>query len=224
MDAIVLDDISFRPDLERLMKKLRVRDSQVDSFEQLVAEAESIARPKALYKVAYIESREENEVVIDNVSFKSRVMRVNLEGIHRVFPFVATCGRELYDWAKTKDDMLDQFYADAISEAALNTARKALKAHMEERYRLGRTAKMNPGSLEDWPISEQRPLFDLLGDIDEAIGVRLTDSLLMVPSKSVSGIRFPTEQNFASCQLCPREGCPSRQAPYDPDLYEEKYA
>jgi predicted transcriptional regulator len=45
----------------------------------------------------------------------------------------------------------------------------------------------------------------------------------MVPSKSVSGILFPTEQTFASCQLCPREGCPSRQAPYDPALYDKKY-
>ena len=57
----------------------------------------------------------------------------------------------------------------------------------------------------------------------ERLGVRLTDSLLMIPSKSVSGIRFPTEQTFASCQLCPRAGCPSRQAPYDATLYDKKY-
>jgi predicted transcriptional regulator len=82
---------------------------------------------------------------------------------------------------------------------------------------------MSPGSLADWPIQAQRPLFALFDGAEARIEVRLKDSLLMVPSKSVSGIRFPTEQTFASCQLCPRADCPSRQAPYDPELYEKKY-
>jgi hypothetical protein len=77
--------------------------------------------------------------------------------------------------------------------------------------------------LTNWPLSEQGALFALLGDPHEAIGVRLTDSYLMVPTKSVSGIRFPTEQSFESCQLCPRERCPGRKAPYDSGLYDRRY-
>jgi len=46
---------------------------------------------------------------------------------------------------------------------------------------------MNPGSLEDWPLTEQRVLFALLGDPQAAIGVRLTDSLLMCrPRRSLA--------------------------------------
>ena len=45
---------------------------------------------------------------------------------------------------------------------------------------------MNPGSLADWPMREQRPLFGLLGDTDAAIGVELMESYLMRPTKSVS--------------------------------------
>ena len=82
---------------------------------------------------------------------------------------------------------------------------------------------MTPGSLEDWPISEQRPLFEILGDIQDAIGVQLKDSLMMSPVQSVSGIIFPTEATFESCQLCPRENCPGRRAAYDKNLYEKKY-
>lgn len=44
----------------------------------------------------------------------------------------------------------------------------------------------------------------------------------MVPVKSVSGIFFPTEIKFESCQLCPREVCISRRAPYTP-LLVNKY-
>jgi len=43
----------------------------------------------------------------------------------------------------------------------------------------------------------------------------------MVPLKSVSGIYFPTEIKFESCQLCPREVCRGRVAPYDPDLVKK---
>ena len=95
--------------------------------------------------------------------------------------------------------------------------------HMDQRYRLGNASTMSPGRLADWPMAEQRNLFALLGDTEEAIGVRLTDSLLMVPTKSVSGIRFPTQESFESCQLCPRERCPGRLAPYDEALYDKKY-
>ena len=39
----------------------------------------------------------------------------------------------------------------------------------------------------DWPLEVQRRLFELL-DAPRKVGVSLTDSLLMVPSKSVSAI------------------------------------
>jgi hypothetical protein len=226
MDAVVLDDISFQPKFEPIARRLRVKEGSANASElrRLLEEAQAVARPRALYRVVYVESRAEESVSLDGRTFKSRVLRVNLEGVHRVFPYVATCGTELHDWKTSMDDMLQSYYADIINEAALSAARQALKTHLIEQYRLGQTATMNPGSLEDWPIREQRPLFALLGDPEEAIGVHLSDSMLMIPSKSVSGIRFPTEERFESCQLCPRDACPSRKAPYDEDLYERKFS
>ena len=75
---------------------------------------------------------------------------------------------------------------------------------------------MNPGSGNTglWPLAQQKPLFELIGDVEASIGVRLTPSLLMLPNKSVSGILFPTEVHFETCQLCTREDCPRRRAPY----------
>jgi hypothetical protein len=151
------------------------------------------------------------------------VLRVNLDQAHRVIAYVATCGMELDAWAKSFDDMLYGYWADVIKEGALRSAMQALNEHLEACYTLGHTGVMNPGSLADWPIQQQRPLFQLLGDPTAAIGVVLTDSFLMQPNKSVSGIRFPTEASYENCQLCPREGCPGRRAPYEPELFAEKY-
>jgi hypothetical protein len=223
--AAVIDDIGFQPDVERLLRKLRVKEGSrhADQLESLIKQAQAIAKPKAAYAVAYVEARDESSVVIGGVTFQSRVLRVNLDDVHRVFPFLATCGQELYAWMKSHDDMLTSYYADVISEMALRAASARLKEHLAAYYSLGRTSTMSPGSLGDWPIQEQRPLFALLGDAAEAIGVELTPSMLMVPSKSVSGIRFPTEKTFESCQLCQRDRCPSRKAPYDEELYDRRY-
>jgi len=72
--------------------------------------------------------------------------------------------------------------------------------------------------LKDWGIEEQRNLFSILGDIETAIGVTINQSFFMIPSKSLSGIYFPSEIKFYSCQLCPRKNCLSRKAGYDENL------
>ena len=130
---------------------------------------------------------------------------------------------ELEDWSNSIDDMLKGYWAEAIKRMALGSAMNALAEHLMEHYRPGRTSSMSPGSLADWPIQEQRTLFKVLGNTRDSIGVQLTDSFLMIPTKSVSGIWFPTETTFESCQLCPRTDCPGRRAPYDKDLYDKRY-
>ena len=221
----IVNDVPFQPELPKLLQRLHVKAGspyQAD-VERVLAEAQAIARPKALYKVALIESKGEDEVVIDSVTFTSRVLRVNLENAHRVFAYVATCGTELDAWVHAMDDILFQYWGDAIKEIALDAATQALHKEIADCYEPGKTAIMSPGSLTDWPLSQQRPLFAILGNVQGLIGVELSDSFLMTPNNSVSCVRFPTADNFASCQLCPRDDCPGRRAPYDKTLYERKY-
>ncbi len=226
METYILDTIAFNPDFDDLAKKLRVRPGKSSEREliQLLDEAQKIAQPKAMYGIGYIDAKTDDTVVIGEYVFSSRILRVNLENTGRCFVYIATCGRELYEWKRSIDDMLAQFYADTINEAALRSARDALKAHLVEKFDLGETASMNPGSLEDWSLREQIPLFGMLADTRAAIGVELLDSLLMLPDKTVSGVLFENESSFASCQLCPREVCPNRKAPYNAVLYAKKFA
>ena len=225
MNTTIRDNIPFRINIDSLLKKLRVEKNSeyAANLLALVSYAQNVARPKALYKTVFLEAKQDDQVIIDGMTLKSRVLMVNLEKVHRVFAFVATCGTELEDWARSFDDLLKRFWSEAILMTALRSATKYLNNHIDEHFRPGLISTMTPGSLEDWPIEEQRKLFTILGDTREAIGVRLTESLLMIPTKSVSGILFPTEVSFESCQLCPREKCQGRRAPYDKDLYEKKY-
>lgn len=225
MNSLVLDNTPFQIDTGQLYKSLRIKEGSefVARLNPLIDKAQAVGKPKAFYQVAFIESRGDDHVIIDEVMLTSRVLRVNLEKAHRVFPFVATCGTELEEWSVAIDDMLERYWADVIKEMALRVALQHLTEHLIDRFQPGKIARMNPGSLPDWPLQEQRPLFALLGKGPEAIGVKLTDSFLMMPIKSVSGIWFPTEESFESCLLCPREKCPGRRAPYDHTLYHQRY-
>ncbi|MCJ7551130.1 MAG: vitamin B12 dependent methionine synthase [Anaerolineae bacterium] len=223
--TFILDEIDFRPNIASLKKRLHIKDgsSLEADLVRLLDEARAIARPKAMHKLVFIDEKQTDAVVVDGITLRSRVLRVNLDAVHRAFAYVATCGQELQAWGETQDDMVFQFWADVIKEAALGSATRALHTHLETCYELGKTATMAPGSLADWPIREQRPLFKILGDPEAAIGIQLTDSFLMIPNKSISGIRFTTEERFESCLLCPRVECPGRRAVYQPALYKEKY-
>ena len=225
MNEVVLDDIPFEVDAARLMKRLHIAESgdYARDFERVAAEAQVIARPKALYKVSLIESKGDNAVVVDGVTLTSRVLRVNVDQAHRVFPFVATCGTEVDDWSRSIGDPLLSYWADGIKHMALRTARRALDERLGEHCRLDCMSSMAPGRIGDWPIHQQRALFAILGSPEEAIGVRLSKSCLMIPTKSVSGVVFPTETSFESCQLCPRDKCAGRKAPYDKGLYDRRY-
>ena len=225
MNPKILSEIPPQFDLEKLREKVRIEEESehVGRLKDLLTEAQAIGKPKAFYRPAFIESRTEERVSIDGIQFTSRVLRVNLEKVHRVFPYVATCGQELEEWSRSFDDMLQKYWADAIKEMALRAAMQYLHDHLIEEYRLVRISRMNPGSLPDWPLPEQRPLFALLGNGPGLIGIHLTDSFLMTPVKSVSGIWFPSEKSFESCQLCPREQCPGRRAPYDQNLFNRQY-
>jgi hypothetical protein len=225
MNYTIIDTIPFEPDRAALVKRLRVKDGSayLDDLRRLVDEAQAIARPKAYYKVAFIDDRGDDYVVVDGVRLDSRVLSVNLEPVHRVFPFVATCGVELDAWAYAQNDMLYKYWADVIKEIAVREAIQTLNERMTEHYGLGKMSVMSPGSLDDWPMPQQRLLFTILGDVKGAIGVHLSDSFVMTPNKSVSGLRFAAAEDFASCQLCPRENCPGRRALYDDTLYDRKY-
>lgn len=223
----VLTNIRVDLGAETVLPRLRVSPEgpEAPEAERLLAQARETANPKGIYEVCYVGQKSTDAVELGGVVFTSRVLRVNLAEAHRVFPYIATCGVELDELEREVDgDPLRQYWLDEIRILALRAASAAVRERIEERYRPGEMSAMSPGSLEDWPISQQRELFSVFGDVEAKIGVRLTDSSLMVPLKSLSGVYFPTELRFESCRLCPRESCPGRRAPYDPHLWHERYA
>jgi hypothetical protein len=218
----ILDNIQINIDLEAARRRLHLKPgSDLKALQDLVAAAQPLIEPRVLYKTCYIEEKLADGVIVEGLNFSSNVLRRNLDKVERIFPFVITIGSKFGAKLDACADLLEKFYLDVVGNVALNQVRLELKNRLCADYAIEKTAFMAPGSLPDWPIDEQKPLFKLLGDVEAAIGVKLTESLLMLPAKSVSGIYFPTETTFFSCQLCPREHCDSRKAKYDAKLARE---
>ncbi len=220
-----LTKIPFSLDADQIMAQAHVEVGSSDAADllSLIELAQSIGSPKAAYAAAFITARDGDRTQIGDVWFTSRTLAHNLEPVERVFPLIATCGHELDHGFPCKGDMLQEFWWDLIKTRLLGVANKFLSEHLHQTFRLGKTATMRPGSGDAsvWPIEQQKSLFCLLDGVEEKLGIRLTESSLMIPNKTTSGILFPTETDFRSCEVCHKENCPSRHAPFNKALWEE---
>ena len=221
----ILSDFEVKIDSEMLMQELKISHDSDDAreFNKLLDQASKIARPKALYTEAFIESKKGDEIIINGVKFTSIALRKNLDKVEKVFPFIATCGIELDRVKFEKNDFLKDYWWDTIKGYFLMKARENLLLFLEKKFFLKKTAVMSPGDGDYgiWPIEQQKELFSIFGDVEKLIGVKLTDSYLMIPNKTISGILFSTEHDFNSCKVCQRKNCAMRKSAFDRKLWEE---
>lgn len=220
----VLDNVGFEVDEKALLAELHVTEGSEDAgaIQDLVETVRGIAKPKAVYKVSYVEGVDGDEVCIDGVVFTSRVLSANLGKVGRVFAYVGTCGREFDEVEIASDDLLRRYWLDTIKGIALQAGMEYLFSHLRGKFLLETTSTMSPGEADRdiWPIEQQKLLFSLFGNTEELVGVTLTESMLMIPNKSLSGICFPSEISFKSCQVCQRKDCHARRGAFDQGLME----
>jgi hypothetical protein len=200
----------------QLLKMDRFRDKAEKILDELLEMVRPVVKPKALYRMACIGSRQREWVEIDGVRFTSRVLSKSLESIETVIPYVVTSGHELDELPVSSKDLLRYYCLNVIKMGVLFQASKFFFNFLKEKYELPDYTHLHPGEFADWPIGEQELLFSLF-DNTEGIGVRLTSTMTMQPIQSVSGILFCNGATFESCALCIQK-CAERRAPYNQSL------
>jgi len=201
-------------DKEAIIQKLRISEDDMDEFNEIFEKCMSIACPKYLFAKKEITAIDDNSVQIEEITIKSKIASKNMRNTGYAYPYVVTCGQEIYEYAHTISDPFVSYWIDHIMEQLLYLTMGKMKQHMKANYNLGKTATVNPGSTVDWPISGQSQLFALLSDEIKDTGIILTPSFLMLPNKSASGVLFATEEDYMNCQYCKRKNCPNRRKEY----------
>jgi hypothetical protein len=224
MEFILKTDIPFEIDVSSIRENLEAEGKKIpgDSLGRIAAEAKAVGRPKFLIHPQPVSEVNEDTVRLGDHTFTSRAMAFHFSDLDRVFPYLVTAGTEMADWVDSLPGP-EKPYGDRMAEAAHGAALSALEKEIQERFGIPSIARINPGSLVDWALEEQRILFSLLGDGGERIGVTLAENLLMFPLKSGSGIVFPDNTGFVACRLCQVSGCRLRRAAFEPGRYERVY-
>ena len=226
MEKHIVNEINYTLSEEEFIKAIQITcdpgDEDYIRAVTMLSQALKIARPRYVYCVSAVEEKGDGFVIVEGQRFDSELVRKNLDKVHRIIPYVATCGVEIEEWSLQFTDLLEQFWADELKKLILFKCYADLQKTVKSAYFPAQDlSHMSPGSLADWPLSGQIPLFDLIGNVPEDIGVILTDSLLMLPSKTVSGFYFSSsfesnsiESHYENCKYCPMPNCPGRRAEY----------
>jgi hypothetical protein len=127
--------------------------------------------------------------------------------------FVCTAGpifTELSTRYQQESNFLEAFITDALGSLTVERAMDNIQARLAAAMAgegLLISNRYSPGYC-NWPVFGQRELFGLLGNIP--LPVALTESCLMLPIKSVSGIigvgKHMRKRPYA-CQICKNKDC-----------------
>ncbi len=183
--------------------------------QEVLEEAQSLLAPAALYALLPVRALEHEQILLDGGAvFAGPLATRALAGATELALAVCTIGSALEERSAAlfaAGHLLQGLAMDGAGTAAVRLLAGALGVRIcDEATARGLSAGMSasPGQ-EGWPITQQRALFGLLPA--EKIGVRLTDSCLMLPRKSVSfvvGLGPDMRADAVPCDFCSkRERC-----------------
>ena len=182
-------------------------EATVKETDMIIAEVKGFLRPRFSFFV----QRELPDFAI------GKIIERQLKGAEAYAFFICTAGVEYEAYQerlKKEGDMVRVFIADALGSVIAEKAADQMELALQENIdKLGwhHTNRFSPGYC-GWHVSQQQLLFPLFKG--ETCGVKLTESSLMLPIKSVSGIigLGPNVRHLDyTCGLCDFKQCYKRK-------------
>jgi hypothetical protein len=149
----------------------------------------------------------------------SSIVTSQLKDADTAAVFACTIGPAMEQWRRTLEldsDEVRALLVDAVASAAVEAATGLLHDHIQAKMRergLNVTNRFSPGYC-GWPVTDQQALFSRFPK--RFCDITLTESSLMIPMKSVSGIigiGARAARKDYPCSRCEREFCMYRSYP-----------
>ncbi len=161
---------------------------------------------------------QKNILLIDFTKFNlGPVIYRDLKDVSELFVFVCTIGNALEEKVKelvSTGDTISAFILDRIASELVELTADLLENKIQAELKpisLNLTKRYSPGYC-GWKVNEQQKLFSLLPE--NFCGIKLTESSLMLPIKSISGI-YGSGYNLVRkdyhCEICDDEFCYQRK-------------
>lgn len=213
-----MDTGTYRWNEREILRYLGHKGQEVpDNVEELIRECEQeleqFAAPKAYWR-EYPLVMENHLLDMECLKTESRSLERNLKDCEKVILFGATLGSSVdvllhkYSYLQMSKAVVMQAAAVAMLETFCDEKNTELKKmYLKEGWYL--RPRFSPG-YGDFPLECQRQLIPAL-ELSKRIGVTLTDSLLMMPSKSVTAVigasRLPRDCSVQGCEVCGKRDC-----------------
>ena len=159
-------------------KILALVDEAINTIEKNV-------EPKSLYRIFDCRVTDD-ALIIDRCIFKSVRLAENMSNCRRVVVFGATLGTNCDRLIKTAaaTDIAKAMALQAAAAAKIEEVCDSLEETIKAEHGVTLRQRYSPGYF-DLDITEQKKLFSLI-ELTKRIGLTLTDTCEMVPSKSVT--------------------------------------
>jgi hypothetical protein len=189
-------------------------------LEEIMVEKELFSGIRAEYKIfdniEFVDS--DKSLTISNINFEThKTIFGQLKKSDSIALFLCTAGKEFgirSRKAMNEGDPLKSYIYDIVGSIVVDATADMMQSELEKSARaVGKknTNRYNPGYC-GWNITEQHKLFQLMPD--NFCGIRLNESALMDPEKSLSGIIGIGESvrfNRNVCNLCDMKNCQFRE-------------
>jgi len=197
------------------------RELVTDIIGDVLEEAEEICNIKAEY-IIYNDLQFNNtdkSIDINGINFQiKKIVFGQIKKSESISIFLCTAGEEIgirSRKAMKERDLLKGYIYDVIGSEIVEAAADLMQNELEKAMAsAGKkiTNRYSPGYC-DWYVAEQHKLFQLVPE--NYCGIKLTESALMDPVKSVSGIigiGADVRHNAYTCNLCNMKDCIYRKA------------
>ena len=215
--------------LKEVYSFMGYKDSEPDTetsrvTEYLLSESAQFLRPQ--FKYIMLEGSLSDDMMqltlqgpAGPVTFDSgKIICRQLRGAQKYVVFVATVGTGYFQWTdavKRRDDMFQTYVMDCVGSQIVESVADYMETVLQKEIDpsgFKRTNRFSPGYC-GWHVSEQPKLFSLFSE-PKPCGIELTDSCLMLPVKSVSGIIGvgPDVRYLPyTCGICDKKDCYKRR-------------
>ncbi len=221
---IYIDKSRIRIDPGEMMRLLGEQQGMIDThtsslLEQYTEECLRVSSPAGAFAfVEAIKSSSKEKISIRGISFDSG------KSIHKMLRhsafyslFIVTAGPGPENLARTllsEGNYLEGYIADLVASALVDSAADQVQEHVRQLAHtrgLKITNRYSPGYCS-WNVEEQQKLFTLFPE--GSCGISLSESSLMSPVKSISGIigmGTDVEYRDYTCEICPMQNCQFRK-------------
>ena len=192
-------------------------------LEACLAEGQGLLQPQTWHRRVGIAGTEGGRVLVeDGPVFTSKGLARVLGSSRELVVFLVTIGSALERAVQrntAEGDYPVALMLDAVGSVAVEVLADRVQRAVEADARAiqaGCSNRYCPG-YGDWDVRDQGALFDLLCGDEADVTVRLNDSSLMSPLKSLSGVIGLGEGVHriaeSPCHLCAKPNCLMRRAP-----------